>query len=113
MRKLAKGVAWLAGACVLVLAAWVGINATDEPLSDEARAMMVVAPLPAPDRDNGYLDQLVLNAPAEVPTFEAALEQLKAMNNQSGGELAPPPWGSFQRDERVPRCDFGAAAGEP
>ncbi len=75
--------------------------------------MMVVAPLPAPDRSNGYLDHLVLSAPADVPTFEAGLERLKALNDQSGGDLPPPPWAEFRRDERVPRCDFGAAAGEP
>src|SRR5260221_5951389 len=113
MRKVVKGAAWLLGLCVVVLAAWFGINATDEPLSEEARAMMVVAPLPAPDRSNGYLDHLVLSAPADVPTFEAGLERLKALNDQSGGDLPPPPWAEFRRDERVPRCDFGAAAGEP
>ena len=113
MRKLAKGVAWVLGACGLLLGAWLGINATDEALSGEARAMLVVAPLPAPDRGNGYLDYLVLAAPADVPTFEAGLERLKALNNQSAKGMAPPPWPEFRRDERVPRCDFGAAAGEP
>jgi hypothetical protein len=111
-RSAAKWGAWLLGTCALLLAAWFGINATDETLSDEARAALVVPPLPAPDRNNGFLDYLVLGAPADVPTFEAALERLKAVNNQPGGKLAPPPWGEFQRDPRVPRCVFGAAAGE-
>jgi hypothetical protein len=111
-RTAAKRCAWLLGGCVLVLAAWLGINATDEPLSDEARAALVVPPLPAPDPDNGFLDYLVIGAPADVPTFEAGLERLKALNNQSNGTTAPPPWGDYQRDPRVPRCVFGAAAGE-
>lgn len=111
MRKLAKGVAWLLGTCLLVLAAWFGINATDEALSDEARAALVVAPLPAPDRENGFLDFLVLAAPAEVPTYEAALDRLRQFNDQSVATLPPPPWGPFQPDRRL-RCTFGATEGQ-
>jgi len=112
VRKLAKGAAWLLGGCTLLLAAWFGINATDEPLSDAARATLAIPRPPAPDRDNGFLDFLVLGAPADVPTFEAALERLNAINDQSSGQLAPPPWGNFRSDPRLQRCRFGAAQGE-
>ena len=111
MGSLAKWGAWLLGGCVLALGAWFAINATDEALSDEARATMVLPPLPAPDRDNGFLDFLVLSAPAGAPTFETGLEQLAAYNNQSGGELAPPPWGYFKADPRLRTCTFGGEEG--
>jgi hypothetical protein len=113
VRTFAKAAAWLVGTAVLVLAAWVGINATDEALSDEARAMMVAPALPAADRDNGFLDFLVLGAPAGVPTYEAALERLSAIQNQKGGEAPPPPWGELKLDARLPGlCAFGAVPGE-
>src|SRR5262245_1497854 len=80
VRGLLKAMAWLLGAVVLLLATWFGINATDQELSAEARAALDVPRLPAPDRDNGWLDYLVLSAPADVPTFDAALERLKAIN---------------------------------
>lgn len=112
VRRAVKGAAWLLGLCVLALAAWFGINATDEELSEEARAALALPPLPAPDRDNAFLDFLVLDAPADVPTFEAGLEQLKAYSNQAGGEVADPPWGRIRRDPRLQRCIFGAAPGE-
>jgi len=110
LRTAAKWGAWLLGVCALVLAVWFGINATDEPLSDDARAALTVAPLPAPDRDNGFLDFLVLTAPAEVPAYEAGLERLKAINNQSGtgSDYPEPPWGSFKADTRLRNCSFGA-----
>ena len=111
VRRVATAGAWLLGSCLLVLAAWIGINATDEALSDEARAALVVPPLPAPDRGNGFIDYLVLGAPAEVPTYEAGLERLNAYNNQSGGELAPPPWGYYKTDPRLRSCTFGAVDG--
>jgi hypothetical protein len=112
LRRLAKGAAWLLGSCVVLLAAWFGINATDEPLSAEARAALDVPPLPAPARDNGFLDLLVLAAPADTPTFEAGIERLHAFNNQTDGRAAPPPWGDFRLDPRVSRCAAGAVAGE-
>jgi hypothetical protein len=112
VKRLAKGAAWLLGAAVLLLAAWFGINATDEALSEEARAAMNVSPLPPPDRDNGFLDFLVLAAPAEVPTYEAALDRLSAINNQTGGDFPPAPWPPFRADARLQRCTFGTARGE-
>src|SRR5688572_2378787 len=108
MRSVAKWGAWLLGACVVVLAAWFAINATDEALSDEARAALVVPPLPAPSRDNGYLDFVVLGAPEDVPTYEAALERMRAL--QDGTFL--PPWGEFKVDARIPRCPCLQAAAE-
>jgi hypothetical protein len=87
LRKLTRGAVLLAALAVLLLASWFGINATDEPLSGEARAAMVVPPLPAPERDNGFLDFLVLEAPAETPTFEAAIERLEAFTDQSDGKV--------------------------
>jgi hypothetical protein len=109
-RTLGKAALWLLGLCAVVLAAWFGINATDEAFSAEARAALAVPPVPAPQRDNGFLDFLVLSAPADVPTFEAGLERLKAINNQSGSGYADPPWESLRLDPRL-RCTFGGADG--
>lgn len=109
MRKAAKWGSWLLGACALALAAWFAINATDEALSEEARAALVVPPLPAPSRDNGYLDFVVLGAPEEVATYEAALERMRAL--QDG--IFTPPWGEFRSDPRIPRCPCLEAAAEP
>ena len=106
-RRLLKGVAWLLGAVVVLLAAWFGVNATDQELSAEARAVLDMRRLPAPDRDNGWLDHLVLAAPADVPTFEAALERLKAIN----GNGPEPSWGYFKADLRLRKCTFGAEGG--
>ena len=41
-RTLGKAALWLLGLCAVVLAAWFGINATDEALSAEARAALAV-----------------------------------------------------------------------
>lgn len=109
MGKAAKWGAWLLGACVVAVAAWFAINATDEALSEEARAALLVPPLPAPSRDNGYLDFVVLGAPEEVPTYEAALERMRALQD---GTFAP-PWGEFRSDPRIPRCPCLEAAAEP
>src|SRR5262245_5959161 len=108
MGTLLKAIAALLGLGALALAVWFGINATDEPLSDEARAALDVPPPPAPSKDNGFLDFLTLGAPAETPAYEAGLERLNAFNHQEGGEVAPAPWKSFRVDPRVPRCAFGA-----
>lgn len=82
----------LLGLVAIVLAAWFGINATDEPLSGEARAALVVPPLPAPAKDNGFLDFLVLAAPEDTSTA--------------------PPWGELKIDPRIQRCAFGATSRE-
>ena len=107
-----RGVVLLAVLLALALAAWFGINATDETLSDEARAAMVVPPLPAPDRDNGFLDSLVLEAPAETPTFEASIERLEAFTLQVDGKLLEAPWKASGIDPRVARCAFPAVSQE-
>src|SRR5881392_634234 len=104
-RTLIKMGAWLVGAAVLVLAAWIGINATDEQLSGEARAAReLLQPPPAPGKDNAFLDMLVLTAPEGVPTFDAALERLNAINHQSGGKITDPPWVSAWTSGGVPTC---------
>lgn len=107
MRVIIKGSAWILGLAVLVVVAWFGINATDESLSDEARAAMSVPPAPAPSERNGFLDFLVLGAPEDVPIYERALKHLHALNNQHEGKSPPVPGEeaySRDLDKQVPRC---------
>ena len=110
MGKLAKGTAWLLGLGGLLLAAWFGINGTDEALSDQARATMVVPALPEPSADNGFFDYLALGAPADLPAFEAGRERLTVLNGAAGADLPPSPWESFSAEPRL-RCTFGAVGG--
>jgi hypothetical protein len=112
VRTFGKITAWLLGAIALLLAAWLGINATDEALSEEARAAMATVPLPPPDRENAFLDFLVLGAPASAPTYEVAIERLSTLRAQKGAVLPPTPWGELKLDPRLPQCAFGAIPGE-
>jgi len=114
--------ALLVALLTLALAAWFGINATDEELSNEARAAMIVPPPPAPSEKNGFLDFLALGAVETASTKEVALSRLHALNNQKRGDHLELPSSGFpgvRIDKRMPRCRPGesscldAAAGHP
>jgi len=99
--------ALLVALLTLALVAWFGINATDEALSDEARAAMIVPPPPAPSEKNGFLDFLVLGAVETASTKEVALSRLHALNNQKRGDHLELPSSGFpgvRIDERMPWC---------
>lgn len=108
----------LVGVIAVALAAWFAINATDEALSDEAGAAMTLAPAPAPSETNGFLDFLVLDAPASAPTLKLAVERLHRFANQQGGEKAELQ-GGHRLDKRLPSCHAAtkscvdAVAGRP
>ncbi len=95
------------GVCVVVLACWFGINATDEALSDEALAAMVVPPIPPSSEKNGFLDFLVLGAGEDAPTYEVALSRLHGYNNQKHGKgqlSTLDDFPSVKIDQRIPKC---------
>src|SRR5512139_968853 len=69
-RAILKGAVLLLGFAALALAAWFGINATDEPLSAEAQALLSIRKPPAPSERNGFLDLAAIHAPA---TFDRRL----------------------------------------
>ena len=101
LRTLARGVGWTALAVALLFAAWVGINATDEDLSPEARAMMALPPPPEPSERNGYLDFLALGAVANAPTYEIGLSRLRELNEGKTSRFPIPP---VKIDARIPLC---------
>ncbi len=105
--SIVKWVGAILGVCVVVLACWFGINATDEALSDEALAAMVVSPIPPPSEKNGFLDFLALGAGEDASTYEVALSRLHAYNNQKHGKGQPSTLDDFPSvkiDQRIPRC---------
>ena len=106
MRRLLKGLGWGVGALVGALALAVGllfaVNATDQPLSEEAQAALRQPPLPAPSERNAYIDFLALGAPAGAPTFETGVAQLAALNKQSDIKLL-----SIDFARPLRRCRYG------
>lgn len=56
MRAALKGIAALIGLAVLAVAVLFAINATDEPLSEEAQRLLEFRNPPAPSDRNGFLD---------------------------------------------------------
>ena len=95
--------AWLLGPFVLLLAAWFGINATDEELSPEARAALNVPPPPAPNERNGYIDFLALGAVEGAPTFEVGMSRLRELNDPLGTKNRF-PLPAVKLDDRIPVC---------
>ena len=90
-----------------MLAAWFGVNATDEPLSNEALAAVNVPPPPAPSENNGYLDFLALGEDEAAPTYETALSHLHNLNNQRRSQLQDASYLAIPNvriDARVPNC---------
>src|SRR5437868_15072802 len=75
-----RAIGWVLGIVLLGLVVLFGINATDDPLSDEAQALLHRAPRPAPSEKNGYIDFLALGAPASAPTYAAGMAQLDALS---------------------------------
>lgn len=107
MRRLLEGLGWgvgaLVGALALAVALLFAINATDQPLSEEAQAALRLPPLPAPSERNAYLDFLALGAPADAPTFETGVAQLAVLNKQADAPIL-----SIPVDPQVRRCNYGA-----
>lgn len=102
MRRLLSAIGWLLGIVLLGLAVLFGINATDEPLSEEAQALLRRPPPPAPSEKNGYIDFLALGAPANAPTHATGIAQLDALNRGAyNGELR------VAIDPRVRQCERG------
>jgi hypothetical protein len=105
----------------LVVAAWFGINATDQELSSEAKALMSVAPPPAPSQKNGYLDSLSLSAPDDIPAYEFALRRLRVLQTAQAERSADTLAGlaNARFDSRLPDCRpaesscLNATAGHP
>jgi hypothetical protein len=102
VRIALKGIAWLVGIGVLGIAAWFGVNQTDEPLSEDAQAALRV-PAPPATETNGYIDFLALRAPADAPTYATGLKQLAAYRNQSNSRIAD-DLPELKRDFRLLRC---------
>jgi hypothetical protein len=122
VRLLMRAGALLVAALTLALAAWFGINATDEALSSEAKAAMSFPPAPPPSEKNGFMDFLALGAAEGAPSYEVALRRLQALNNQKPGgrlELPSSDFPGIRIDEHTPQCRpadsscLDAAAGYP
>ena len=121
LRQLGRWGVLLIALLGLALAAWLGINATDQELSGEAKALMTVPPPPEPSQENGYLESLALGAPGGVSTYEFALRRLRVLNTaqaeRSADALADLAYAKI--DARVPDCRpaesscLKAAAGHP
>jgi len=114
--------ALLVAVLMLALAAWFGINATDEELSSEAKAAMSVPPAPRPSEKNGFIDFLALGAAESAPTYEVALRRLHVLNTPQAGRTPDQPSSDFpgvRIDEHMPQCPsadsscLDAAAGYP
>ena len=101
MRKALKAIGWLVGIGVLSVAAWFGINATDEALSADAQAALLLPPPPPPDRQNGFIDFLALGAPADAPTYETGIAQIAILNGKADGATLSLPRSG------IPRCKRG------
>jgi hypothetical protein len=106
IRLLLKGLGGLLIVVALIVAAIFAINATDQPLSEQARAAMRVAPPPEPARDNGFIDMLALAAPADAPTFETGVGQLELLRKQA---LSPDEGylKTVNLDAVLPKCQLG------
>jgi hypothetical protein len=116
-RVVLRGIAWLLGIAVLALAVLFGINATDEALSEQAQAALRTPPPPPASERNGFIDFLVLGAPADAPTFATGLKELGRWHSKEQGEHAS---SVVVLDPRLPRCRRGeflscvaAAPGQP
>src|SRR3954463_292682 len=112
VRKILKSIAWLLGVAALAVAALIAINATDDELSAEARALLPLRATPPPREVNGFIDFMALTAPADAPTYETGVKRLAAMQLQGRDTL--PDMGV---DPRLPRCTplqfMSCVAGKP
>ena len=102
MRRFLRAIGWLLGILLVGLAVLFGINATDEPLSDEAQALLRMPSPPAPTEKNAYIDFLALGAPASAPTYATGVAQLAALNRGAyNAEF------NVVIDPRVRQCERG------
>jgi len=92
---LLKGLLWVLGALALAVGALLGVNAYDEPLSTEAKALLVMPQRPAASERNGYVDRLGLAAPEGMTPHEAGLKVLAALRAQDeAGFKRTKEWGT-------------------
>jgi len=89
------------GAIALGVAGLVGINATDEDLSAEARSLLPLRAPPPARETNGFIDYLALTAPAAAPTYETGVKRL-AMIHSRGNDKSS----DLVIDPRLPRCAY-------
>jgi hypothetical protein len=86
VRRVLKAITWVIGGllaiAVVAIATLFGINATDVPLSEDAKALLRRPAPPQPSPSNGYLDYLALGAPADAPTFATGVAQLALASAQ-------------------------------
>jgi hypothetical protein len=87
VRLTLKIVAWLLGGLLGIALVVLGINATDEPLSSDAQALLRRPPPPAPTEANAFIDFLALGAPADAPTYATGVAQLAVLNGRSDARL--------------------------
>ena len=69
---------------IVLTALLVAINWRDEPLSDEARALLAEKPANVPDRENIYVAMAGLDAPEGADIFEAGRNRIEATKKTQG-----------------------------
>jgi hypothetical protein len=71
-----------AGAFAIGVVLLLGVNAIDESLSPEAKALLAAAPPPAPSERNGYVHLLGLGAPEGETPYAAGLKVVEVLRKQ-------------------------------
>lgn len=107
-RKILKVSLWVLGGLGIAVGAVLGVNAYDESLSAEAKALLAMPQPPAASERNGYVDRLGLGAPEGMTPYAAGLKVLDALRAQDQpGFKRTPEWeaayklGSVEIDKRV------------
>jgi hypothetical protein len=108
LQTILKGLLWVAGGLAIAVAAILGVNAIDESLSTEAKALLNIPQPPAASERNGYVDRLGLGAPEGETPYAAGLKVLAALRAQDQpGFKRTPEWeaayklGTVEIDKRV------------
>ena len=85
LRLLWKFCKWTLLVAVALVALVIAINWRDQPLSDEARALLADQPAaPVPDRENILLALAGMKAPEEADVFEAGRRYIEQANREGG-----------------------------
>lgn len=85
----------LSGVALVAVGAVLGVNAIDEDLSAQAKALLVIPQPSAASERNGYVDLLGLGAPEGETPYAAGLKVLDALRAQDQpGFKATPQWES-------------------
>ena len=104
---LLKALKWTIGAVLLLIVLVYAINAFDEDLSPEAKALLMVPPNPYKPEDNLNLVLLGLDAPEGVSPVAAGEERLAALKKDLAEATKDPNhrWPDFYEQKR-PKLEF-------